>query len=158
PLDARLKEVLISLSRSIAVTYRYQPLAEAAEGEALDREVRARRLLDHLSRHVAVGPFELTQALGLAHDQGLPRLNGGQASPIEQRFAQIVRQATPSPRAADGGSGEAVFTCRPLSKIEALDRGELGRDCSTSSVPLRALSPHHVYYGLSRDGARAPGY
>jgi len=51
-----------------------------------------------------------------------------------------------------------VYSCRPLSKREALERGALGGDCSSDYVPLRALSPHHVYYGLFEGGAQRRGY
>ena len=37
-------------------------------------------------------------------------------------------------------------------------RGNLGGDCSSGSVPLRALSPHHVYYGVFENGEQQRGY
>ena len=45
---------------------------------------------------------------------------------------------------------------RPLTKAEALRRGERAGDCSSSTVPFRCLSPH-TYYGVC-DGVPQRGY
>lgn len=116
-------------------------------------------LVDFLLKQIKHAPLELAQALLLPPSQGLPLLNGGQETELERRFQRLLREVAGGAVEAQPGSDVSQhFTCRPLSKIAALDRGALGGDCSSGSVPLRALSPHHVYYGLFAGEVQQRGY
>ncbi|HEU4405348.1 MAG TPA: HEAT repeat domain-containing protein [Polyangiaceae bacterium] len=152
-LQAGLKELLIEAARAAATCYAWQGLPYLQRGDLAS----AARLIDALLRCFDHAPRELAQALGLDPAQGLPRLRGGQAGALERRFRRFHREALRG-RKAKGGEG-VTYVCKPLPKDQALARGELGRDCSSSSVPFRALSPHHVYYGIFDEaGRQLPGY
>lgn len=151
--QAGLKELLIEAARAAAVLHGWQGVAlpgqgdMAAAAEAIGAMVRC---FDH-------APLELLQALGMDQRQGLPRLQGGRVGALEGAFRAVYREALRGRKKASGES--TTVLCRPISKQEALYRGDLGRDCSSRSVPLRALCPHNVYYGLfSGDGEQLPGY
>jgi hypothetical protein len=151
--QATLKELLIEAARVAASCYAWQGLPDVRRGELAS----AARLIDALLRCFDHAPRELAQALALDPAQGLPRLRGGQAGGLERRFRRLHREALRG-RKAKGGEG-VTYVCRPLPKHQALGRGELGRDCSSRSVPFRALSPHHVYYGIfDQEGRQLPGY
>ncbi len=147
-----LKELLIEAARVAASCYAWQPLPRPRRGDLASTAA----LIDALLRCFDHAPRELLQALGACPRQGLPRLQGGRVGALEGRFRRLHREALRGPRQAGEG---ATYLCKPLPKTAALGRGELGRDCSSNAVPLRALSPHHVYYGLF-DGAgrQLPGY
>jgi hypothetical protein len=117
-------------------------------------------LADLLVQRFVHAPLELAQALHLPPDQGLPRLNGGHVTELERRYRHVLREASGSeqPGVADPAAPVTTYTCRPISKLAALERGQLGGDCSSEWVPFRALSPHHVYYGLFIAGVQQRGY
>jgi hypothetical protein len=158
----RLKEACIALARRISLTH-------GLEQPALLVLDDPPALCEALLTRFAHAPLELAQALALGRE-GLPRLAGGHPLPEERAFFAQLRSLAGSRSAAalselgDADPGELSleqarrFTLRPLSREQALFRGELGRDCSTSSVPLRALSPHHVYYGVFDEERQLPGY
>lgn len=131
-------------------------LIEDEHGGYEDVDGHARVLLDHLGRRIFGGPQELCQALGIA-GQGLPRLAGGRLTSVERRFGALRRRMS---LGQDGAAGEegTRLECRPLPKSLALMRGALGGDCSSATVPLRALLPHYTYYGVFLDGEQQRGY
>jgi hypothetical protein len=139
--------------RLLAPLYELPPTpVPAADDEPEDR---ARSLVEHLVRAFEHAPLELAQALHIPHRQGLPKL-GGVAAPLERRLRHLLRRGL---QLADSDEGELTWIrLRPLGKRLALHRGALGRDCSSRYVPLRALSPHHTYYGLFAGDEQLPGY
>jgi HEAT repeat protein len=150
---APLKELLIEAARAAACCYAWQPLPPVRR----DDLASAAGLVDALLRCFDHAPRELAQALGVDPSQGLPRLRGGQPGAVEGRFRRLYRELLRGHK-AEGGQ-RITYLCKPLPKEQALARGELGSDCSSSWVPLRALSPHHVYYGIfDEEGRQLPGY
>lgn len=148
-----LKELLIEAARAVANCYAWQALPYLRPGDLSS----ASGLIDALLRCFDHAPRELAQALGVDPAQGLPRLRGGQVGALERRFRRLHREVLRG-RKAKGGEG-VTYVCKPLPKEVALARGMLGRDCSSFSVPLRALSPHHVYYGIFDEaGQQQQGY
>lgn len=126
------------------------------DGGYVDVDGLARAAVDHLSRRILGGPEELCQALGLPA-QGLPRLTGGRLTHTERRFGALRRRL--SLGSGESSEDEGIrFECRPLPKALALMRGALGGDCSSATIPLRALLPHYTYYGIFRDGEQQRGY
>jgi hypothetical protein len=147
-----LRRVWTHRLRLLALLYRLPPLPRGVTDEP---EERARVLVEHLVRAFEHAPLELAQALHIPHQQGLPKL-AGVAAPLERRLRHLLRRAL---QLADDDDGVITyFTVRPLDKRAALRRGELGSDCSSRFVPLRALSPHHTYYGLFEGEQQRPGY
>jgi hypothetical protein len=154
-LQVRLKEMLIESARLVACCHGVYWLPEVDFAQEWNP---GSLLLNELLRCVDHAPLELLQALGMDPRQGLPKLRGGQGSGMEVRFRALLREVTRGSRFTRGEAKE-VFHCRPIGKEEALYRGELGRDCSSRSIPLRALAPHSVYYGIFREsGEQVPGY
>ncbi len=153
-----LKETLLTLLRCVAITYRLRapwlPYNELGE-EDLDHSVE---VANFLIQQTANAPTEMAQALLLAPHQGLPLLNGGQTTPLERRCRRLIREAAGVSQKKMSEGVARVFSCQPLSKVAALDRGSLAGDCSSASVPLRALSPHHVHYGIFENGVQQRGY
>jgi hypothetical protein len=113
---------------------------------------------DFLIKQSIHAPLELAQALHIPPGQGFPLLLGGHPTPLERRCRQLLTQAAGARQAAGDDAVTHVFTCRPLSKLAALNRGALGGDCSSQSVPFRCLSPHHVYYGVFQGEMQQRGY
>lgn len=153
-LGGALKEGMIAVARSIATTYRQDLVDPGTEVE--EPAARGVRLAQFLQARLVDAPIEIAAALGLGAGQGLPRLSGGRLPGPEQRFRRVMRRLSGAVRTVSGE--ERVIECRPLSKTEAIARGKLGSDCSSTYVPFRALSPHHVYYGLFEGGVQQPGY
>jgi len=125
-------------------------------GESVDVDGQARLLLDHLAQRVLGGPGELCQALGLPVG-ALPRLSGGKLMHLERRYGALRRRLS-LPQDGGGQDEGLRYQCRPLPKALALMRGALGGDCSSATVPLRALLPHYTYYGVFQDGNQQRGY
>jgi len=148
------KRVWAHLLRLVSLVYEQPAPPVARDGD--EDEDLARRQVDHLLQALEHAPLELVQALRLGHRQGLPRLGGGARSPLEQRGRRLLRAAFRIEVDQDGFA--ETYTCRPLPKAAALDRGTLGGDCSSRAVPFRALSPHHVYYGLFQGETQRRGY
>lgn len=139
--------------RLLAPLYQLPPTPRPTAGD--EPEDSARALVEHLVRAFEHAPLELAQALHINHRQGLPKL-GGVAAPLERRLRHLLRRGL---QLADSDEGELTWiSLRPLDKRAALHRGALGRDCSSRYVPLRALSPHHTYYGLYAGDDQLPGY
>jgi len=157
-----LKQECIYLVRLIAMTFDYQPpwLPKDQQVQAEDL-IHARELADYLLRRSVHAPLEMLQALGIPQAQGFPLLNGGQTTPLERSIRQTLRMASgvnPTSTPSPDGAPARIFVCKPISKLAALDRGNLGGDCSTTSVPFRALSPHHTYYGIFDGEIQQRGY
>ena len=117
-----------------------------------------RNLADLLVRQSLHAPLELAQALSIDHEQGFPLLAGGRMTDWEHRTRHLLRDAAGGVIRQDVSQPPRIFTCRPLSKAAALERGDLGGDCSSQAVPLRATSPHHTYYGIWENGQQQRGY
>ncbi len=117
-----------------------------------------RDLVDHLVQALENAPLELSDALGIHQPQRLPRMAGGARTNFEESVRRQIRSATGF--RSDGSGEDAIrrYECRPLSKAAALKRGDLAGDCSNDVVPNRALSPHHIYYGVFEDGTQKRGY
>ncbi len=125
---------------------------------ALSNE-HVRAVIEHLYTTFRQRSDELTLALGLTDGHGLPKLLGGAPTPLEQAGHRLLHKLSGSAdRQADPSSPPRWFECVPLSKHEALHRGDLGGDCSSRTVPFRCLSPHHTYYGIFEDGVQQRGY
>ena len=164
--DAETESRLVQVLRTASLAYggpvapRYLlPGAQLnPNSERLDES--ARRILDQLWLRFMSAPTEVSGRLCLPAGQGLPTLPGGQPTALELRFRRFTNKLS---KARCGGGREEVaeakvFDLRPLSKHAALDRGRLGADCSSVYLPYRALSPHHTYYGVFRDGVVVRGY
>ena len=130
---------------------------EAADGWMDESEVRDRlRQLDGMLHQV---PGEVAVALGLSDSHGLPMLLGGARTELERQMMAVVSDLAPQlSQRADVATPGVVYELRPLPKVEAVLRGDLGGDCSTSTVPFRCMSPHHTYYGVFLDGQPQRGY
>jgi len=121
-------------------------------------DLRAAEVNDQLFRQCEDIPLELCQKIGIPQAHGLPQLAGGQLSILEQRYRKFVKRISGMRTTVEKDADTKTFTCRPISKREALDRGTLGGDCSSHAVPLRALLPHYVYYGVFDGNEQKRGY
>lgn len=158
--EISLKEPFIMTLRTLALHYRsgmqdehpphIDPYNQAPE--------LVRAMADLLLRQSQHAPLELAQALGIGHEQGLPLLAGGRMTEWEHRVRHLLREAAGGVVRRDESQPPRLFTCRPLRKATALERGDLGGDCSSQAVPLRATSPHHIYYGIWEEGVQQRGY
>ncbi len=150
--QAALKELFIEAIRTLAACYHWETPSSLLVTDPrffVDTINSMLRVFDH-------APLELVQALSLDARQGLPKLRGGTDRSLEATFRRLHRESL---RGRRGRGAAAIYECRVISHEAALGRGLLGRDCSSSSVPLRALSPHHVYYGIfDEKGEQQPGY
>jgi hypothetical protein len=157
--DASLKEALIFALRMICLTYDFSRPWLPDFGVLREQDVdHGRDLADFMIKQMVHAPLEMAQALLIPHDQGFPLMLGGHLTPIEREGRRLLEQASgASARQLDGGATK-TFTCRPLAKLAALERGTLGGDCSSETVPFRALSPHHTYYGIFENGVQQRGY
>ena len=155
-----LKESLLFMLRSISITYHmdvpwrlalgYQPAEEDLE--------QSQEVANFLIQQTGNAPLELAQTLLINPQQGLPLMTGGRVTDLEQRCRRLVKAiAGVSQKKVSDGTAR-IFTLQPIPKSEALDRGDLGGDCSSGSVPMRALSPHHTYYGVFENGEQQRGY
>ncbi len=155
---APLKETLISLLRHTAITYHLQ-FPEMTDPDYVDEEdlVHTQEVVNFLIQQTEHAPMELCQALMIEARQGLPLLAGGGRTAEERDSRMLIKKIAGVAQEKIGGTAR-TFQCQPLSKPSALDRGNLAGDCSSGSVPLRALSPHHVYYGVFENGEQQRGY
>lgn len=164
----RLKGPIIEALRSLALAY--PDLADAPGERAAHEVVPMLRLLggraelltpsvrdsliDFIAQRLHEGVAQLQWALGIPHDERLPRSRRHDS--LEAQARRLLRQLG---RGRDRQVAPALaFEVRPLGRLEALHRGDLAGDCSSRSIPLRALDPHHVYYGLYLDGQPTEGY
>ncbi len=152
-----LKEECIGALRRLALIYHLPALRMPVRPVEADLP-RAGEVADLLISQLQHAPLELASALMIPHQQGLPRLTGGGLTDWERQCRQLLRDVAGSLRVLEPQTEAQVFDCRPISKLAALDRGTLGGDCSTASVPFRALSPQHVYYGVFQNGEQQRGY
>jgi hypothetical protein len=146
-----LKEECIYALRWLAFLYGYTPPPQVD----LDR---AAELADYLLQRLEHAPLELAQALVIPHDQGLPLLAGGQLTPIEREYHRLLREAAGAAHIQSESTLVKTYVCSPIDKLAALERGSLGGDCSSDSVPYRALLPHYTYYGVFENGEQRRGY
>ncbi len=154
-----LKEEFIGVLRHLALTYTLEPPLYSWPTPPTEADLdRTGELADFLLKQFKHAPLELAQALVIPPGQGLPLLNGGQETTAERTFRRLLREVTGSATTRPDDSPPQIFTCRPITKTAALERGALGGDCSSQSVPLRALSPHHVYYGIFETDTPQRGY
>ena len=156
-----LKEALLVLLRSVALTYHINPpewLRGIVEPITEGYLVYTQDVASFLIQQTDHAPLELAQALQLEPQQGLPRLAGGRFTHLEQNCRRLVKEIAGVSQKKLGEAEPRIFTCRPISKTQALDRGKLGGDCSSDSVPMRPLSPHHTYYGIFENGEQQRGY
>ena len=122
-------------------------------------EEEAHAALRTLHRTLEVVPREVAVAIGLTDAQGLPTLLGGARTLLERSMAEHLQRMAPVLDTSNGSDTPAtVFELRPLTKVEALSRGDRAGDCSSGTVPFRCMSPHHTYYGVYRDGVPQRGY
>ena len=149
-VDAPVREVLIRCLRHAALLWSPNP-------ERRERPTDPRELHDHLLATFHHRPLELAQSLGLHHNHGFPLLAGGRPTHLEQRFRSLSTGLAGGRTDLPPGQAERCFRFCVLAKRHALHRGDLGRDCSTGSVPLRALSPHHTFY-VVLEGKKRLGY
>ena len=152
-----LKEECIGALRRLALIYHLPTLRTPVRPIEADLS-RAGEAADLLIGQLQHAPLELASALMIPHQQGLPRLTGGSLTDWERQCRLLLREVAGSLRVLDPQAGLQVFECQPISKLAALERGTLGGDCSTSSVPFRALSPHYMYYGIFQNGEQQRGY
>jgi len=123
-------------------------------------EAQAHQALRVLHGVAFQAPREVGVALGFSDVDGLPRLLGGSHTLLERTIRHVLSDLAPrltGPR-TDDDLPATTFHCRPLPKSEAVQRGDLGGDCSSGSVPFRCMSPHHTYYGVFLDGVQQRGY
>jgi hypothetical protein len=114
------------------------------------------RQLDGILHQV---PGEVAVALGMSDAQGLPMLRGGVRTQVERQMMAVVSELAPQlSQRTDAAAPAVVYELRPLPKSEAVMRGDLAGDCSSSTVPFRCMSPHHTYYGVFLDGQPQRGY
>lgn len=156
----QLKETLLILLRSVAIAYRLNAPWQPPYGGHLREEdlEHAQEVAGFIIQQTENAPLELAQALLIDPQQGLPRLAGGQVTVLERSCRRLVKETAGVSQEKISGAEARVFTCQPISKIRALDRGDLAGDCSSGSVPMRALSPHHNYYGIFENGEQQRGY
>ncbi len=164
----RLKGPIIEALRSLALAYpdhgdapgeraahEVIPVLRRAGGRAdlLTPTVRD-SLIDFIAHRLHEGAAQLQWALGIPHDERLPRSRRHDS--LEAQARRLLRQL------GRGGASQAApvlrLEVRPLGRVQALYRGDLAGDCSSRSIPLRALDPHHVFYGLYLDGQPTGGY
>ncbi len=119
--------------------------------------VMARRLADFLVGRFRHGFVELASGLRLGAEQNLPLLNGGRRLPVEGRFREVLKKAAGSKKVLGDHEALVRYKFETMGKEEALGRGNMGGDCSSEQVPLRCLSPHHVYYRIWEVGTSVPG-
>ncbi len=157
--DVPLKETLLTLLRSVAVTFRLRPswMPSSIDNLSENDLEHTQEVANFLIQQTENAPLELAQALVLAPQQGLPRLAGGGVTALERNCRQLVKNIAGVAQEKIGGEAR-IFTCQPISKTSALNRGNLAGDCSSGSVPMRALSPHHTYYGIFENGKQQRGY
>jgi hypothetical protein len=159
PVANGLKETLLRLLRSCAVIFDLQKpwLPEGRQVQEDDLE-RTTDIVNFLIQQTEHAPLELGQALLVDPQQGLPRLAGGRLTDLEGDCRRLMKDIAGVRQEKISGGKARVFNCRPISKITALDRGSLAGDCSSGSVPLRCLSPHHTYYGIFENDEQQRGY
>ena len=145
------REPWIHALRTLALLY-------AAEPAPIPTDHNARSVASFLNQRLRHSPLELQQALGLPPEQRLPSLRGGAHTPLERRMQKALRAARQPEARSDAEAATSTYRFRPLEKVEAFARGELGHDCSSGAVPFRAMSPHHVYYGILDHQDRTLGY
>ena len=157
--ELMLKEEVTFALRMLALVYAFEApwLLGALQPTEADLD-RAPELADFLVKQIIHAPLELAQALVLSPEQGLPLLAGGQMTPLERAGRRVLAEAAGARSLNTSEAPARVFRCRPISKRAALERGKLGGDCSSHSVPFRALSPHHVYYGIFDGETQIRGY
>jgi hypothetical protein len=160
PVAKLLKETLLRLLRSAAIVFRLQQPWLPPEGRQVreDDLERTGDIVNFLIQQTENAPLELSQALLIDPQQGLPRLAGGRLTDLEADCRRLMKVIAGVSQEKISGGQARVFTCRPISKIAALDRGNLAGDCSSGSVPLRSLSPHHTYYGIFENDVQQRGY
>jgi hypothetical protein len=160
PVVKSLKETLLRLLRSAAIVFRLQQPWLPYEGRMVreDDLERTGDIVNFLIQQTENAPLELSQALLIDPQQGLPRLAGGRLTDLEGDCRRLMKVIAGVSQEKISGGQARVFTCRPISKIAALDRGNLAGDCSSGSVPLRSLSPHHTYYGIFENDVQQRGY
>lgn len=152
-----LKEEMITAIRQVAharAAVGENELGLSYSGDAQERSVRK------LARIYIEGPLAMRDALGLPGDQSLPMLAGGQF-PAEERAIRRVLRSRGVAIAGEAPARDSPirrYECRPMSKVAALLRGDLGGDCSSSHIPYRALSPHHIFYGFFEGDRQLRGY
>jgi hypothetical protein len=157
--ETSLKEALIFALRMICLTYDFQRPWLPDTGLLREPDLdHSRELADFMIKQMVHSPLEMAQALHIPHDQGLPLLLGGHLTPIERKVRKLLEQASGASTTQVDRGMVKTFTCRPIVKLAALARGSLGGDCSSRSVPFRALSPHHTYYGIFEDDVQQRGY
>ncbi len=155
-----LKETLIGLMRSVMITYHIQEPSMSFFGwEPTEEDLeRTQEVANFLIQQIEHAPLELAQNLRIDPQQAMPRLAGGQLTLLERNCRRLIKEAAGASHIQVTEGAVRTFTCRPLAKIAALDRGDLAGDCSSDSVPLRALSPHHTYYGIFENDKQQRGY
>jgi hypothetical protein len=160
PVTKSLKETLLRLLRSAAIVFRLQISWLPPEGRQVreDDLERTADIVNFLIQQTENAPLELSQELLIDPQQGLPRLAGGRLTELEGDCRRLMKVIAGVSQEKISGGQARVFTCRPISKIAALDRGSLAGDCSSGSVPLRSLSPHHTYYGIFENDVQQRGY
>ena len=115
-------------------------------------------IADRLFHAVHVAPQEAAEVIGLAPGVGLPTLSGGARTPWEHQVSRALHAAMGGHMGVEDDAPLRRFELRPLGRLESLSRGDLGGDCSSHTVPLRALLPHRTYYGVYEDGVQQRGY
>ena len=156
-----LKEALLSMLRGVAITYHIDPpdwLEYFPPVPTEDDLEHTQELANFLIRQTENAVLEMAQALRIDPGQGLPRLAGGQLTSLERNCRRLVKAIAGVSQKKLTEAEPRIFTCRPISKCAALDRGDLAGDCSSGSVPMRSLSPHHIYYGIFEHGEQQRGY
>ena len=138
----------VSLLRRTAVLFR--PPTQVSEAPAA--------LADLLFHASEVAPEEVARAIGLPEGDHLPTLGGGAKTPWENAVGKALSDALGGAMGLDGEASLQHFDLRPIDKLQALSRGDLGGDCSSSAVPLRALLPHRTYYGVFQGAEQRRGY
>jgi hypothetical protein len=112
-------------------------------------------MADRLMHATQVAPRELAHELALP-DRVWPTRAGNARNTWERTADEVVRRAAAG-RLDIAGEGQ-MWTLRPMSRTDALDRGPRAGDCSTQTVPLRALLPWHIFYEVLRGDKPDRGY
>ena len=149
-----LKEPFIVALRTLTLNYRSGLSITLPPQIRKDQPDAIREAADLLLRQSRNAALELAQSLNLAHP--LPLLNSGKLTEWEHRCHQVLKRAASGDLCMDDSQPPRIFTCRPLGKRAALERGKLGGCCG--AVPLRATSPHHIYYGIWENGRQQRGF